>query len=372
MKIKLKNTPEQSELIRHLGAKESSVSLPASEAFAAFLATVIQKVIQQAGTAGVIFTDAPFDEDDNPSYPLDLYYGDDAGLIQIWTQAMAGGIPYNQTESSKELRIQTYRLDTALAIAKKWARKARLDVISKTIERMANEVLIKQERNAWAVVLKALAEANTKINGTYTRHITQSNADDVFIVEDLNQLIVRGRRLNQSYANGTPANEFSKGLTDLFVSPEIKAQVRAFAYQPMNTRSGKVDTSGATSIALPDDVRSNIFNSAGANEIYGINITDLIELGTSQKYNVLFSNFAGGTTYGGASFNSTNDELLIGFDLSKEAFIRPVSTKSDSGGTFTMLPDDQFVSRQDKVGWYGFLEEGRVCIDARAVLGIIV
>jgi len=72
------------------------------------------------------------------------------------------------------------------------------------------------------------------------------------------------------------------------------------------------------------------------------------------------------------AFNPSNDEILVGLDLSKDAFVRPVARNSESGGTFTALPDDQFVARQDKVGFYGSLEEGRVCLDGRAVAGLIV
>ena len=52
--------------------------------------------------------------------------------------------------------------------------------------------------------------------------------------------------------------------------------------------------------------------------------------------------------------------------------MRPGARQADGGGTFTALPDDQFVARQEKTGFYGYLEEGRVCIDARAVVGIAV
>ena len=72
MKLKLKETPEQIELITAMGSKNATASREASEAFAAFLGPVIQEVIQTAGTASHIYCDAPFNEDDNPSYPLDL------------------------------------------------------------------------------------------------------------------------------------------------------------------------------------------------------------------------------------------------------------------------------------------------------------
>ena len=41
-----------------------------------------------------------------------------------------------------------------------------------------------------------------------------------------------------------------------------------------------------------------------------------------------------------------------------------------TGATFTALPDDQFNQRADKLGFYGSLEEARVCVDSRAVVGI--
>jgi len=49
-----------------------------------------------------------------------------------------------------------------------------------------------------------------------------------------------------------------------------------------------------------------------------------------------------------------------------------VSVVSETGATFDAVPDDQFVQRSDKIGFYGSLEEGRGCVDGRAVAGIVV
>ena len=141
---------------------------------------------------------------------------------------------------------------------------------------------------------------------------------------------------------------------------------------------------------MPDSMREDIYRSAGMQEIYGVNLVELIELGGSstggKKYNVLFDSFANttpevvkGINGGGGSISATtsndwataNDEVLVGVDNSKGAFIRPIATQDNaSGGSFTVLPDDQWVQRADKVGFYGFLEEGRVCIDSRAIVGM--
>jgi hypothetical protein len=44
----------------------------------------------------------------------------------------------------------------------------------------------------------------------------------------------------------------------------------------------------------------------------------------------------------------------------------------DSSAEFSIMVDDQFTVRQNKVGYYGKLEEGRVCLDDRALVGIVV
>ena len=387
MKLKLKNTPEQVELVKALGSKNPAIAREASEAFAAFLGPVIQQVLLQAGTASRIYTDAPFNEDDSPSYPLDLYYNEGVGNISVWSQSMAGGLPTSMVSGGQELKIATYRLDAAVGFLKKYARRSRLDVVSKGLERMAQEVLVKQERNAWAVITKALANAVTNNK----KHVTGSTSASVLQVHDFNRLMTLNKRLNESFANGTPDTAYSNGITDLFVSPEMMEQVRAFAYQPMNSRAAMGQSAAAENsngIALPDNLREGIFNAAGAQEIYGVALNELIELGIGKKYNVLFDSIVttdsatgiptggdnGALAYNGSSaFDKANDEILIGVDNSKGAFIRPIATQDNaSGGSFTVLPDDQFTQRADKTGFYGFLEEGRVCIDSRAVVGLVV
>ena len=367
MNLKLKNTPEQVELIKAMGSKNRATAREAQEAFAAFLGPVVRQVLNQAGTAGAVYTDVPFDEDDSPSYPLDLYYNEGDNYVQTWSQSVAGGLPTSAVDGMAELKISTYRLDSAVSFLAKYARRARLDVISKGVERMSQEVLVKQERNAWAVILKALAEASTNS----LTHVVKGTTANEFQLHDLNKLMTRIRRINESFANGTPDPAYSQGVTDLYVSPEIMQNIRSFAYQPMNTRT--VGT--GNDIALPDNVRSDIYNAAGTQEIYGINIVELNEFGVNKKYNTLFDTFAtSGDIDGpaGQDFATGTDEILVGIDNSKGAFVRPIAQNADSGSTFNASPDDQYHARAEKIGFYGALEEGRACIDARAVVGITI
>jgi hypothetical protein len=313
--------------------------------------------LQQANTAAYIYTDVEYDEDDNPSYPLDLFYDQNGKdpYTTIWSQQMAGGLPSSQIAGNAELKIATYKLDSAVSFLKKYARKSRLDVVSKGIERMANEILVKQDRNAWAVVLKGLAEAKGKWGtGSVGANIVTNSTDGPVLLADLNDLITKMKRLNASYANGTPAAAYSKGITDLFVSPEVVANFRAISFTAYKD--------DATFEQVGDGVKDEMWRAGGFGNIFGMSIVDMYEFGTGQKYNTLFGTFHG---------LNAGEEVLVGVDRSTDAFVRPVARNSETGATFTALPDDQYAQRQDKVGFYGGLEEGRVLLDARAIVGLV-
>ena len=363
MRIKLKNTPEQVELVKALGSKNKLTSLEAQEALAAFIAPVAREVLEKAGTANLIYTSDTYNEDDQPSVPLDLYYNEGVDFVQVWQQNIAGGLPTSQVYGVDEMLVSTYRLDSAVSMLKKYARKARLDVVSKTITKMLQEVLVKQERNQWSIALKALAEASSNS----ASHLIAATTANVFQVDDLNRLFTLCRRINASFDGGTPANFSSRGLTDLFISPEILEEVRSFAYEPMNTRAVP-NTDESTAIPLPDAIRQRIFDNAGTPEIYGVMLHEVLEFGTNRVYNNLFDTFYSNTpTFAGAT-----DELILGVDKGRESCLKLVAQNADSGDTATAVPDDQFLSRSEKIGWYLSTEQGNVVLDARSLVGIIV
>lgn len=367
MKITFKNTPEQAELVKAMGSKNPAVSIPAQEVFAANAGMVIQQVILQASTAGVIYEDYEFREDEPQSIPLDLFIGEAAGLLPVWSQNNAGGLPSATVEGSQDLRFSTYQLESAVSFMKKYARYCRLPVIAKALLRMSQEILVKQEVNAYTVALTALAQGLT--NGT--KHTITSSTQNVFSVNDVSRLITLSKRLNQSFSLGTPTGLTSKGLTDLFMSPEIMEQVRAFAFNPMNS----IGSQSTGPVPLPNETRQQIFDAAGAKEIFGITLHELYELGSSRKYNTLFGALAtAGIAAGSGNFADSSDEVILGFDLSASSLIRPVAIDADAGdgGQVVVTPDNQWTNRSDKAGFFSTTTEGRVCLDSRKLLGIVV
>ena len=118
-------------------------------------------------------------------------------------------------------------------------------------------------------------------------------------------------------------------------------------------------------------------------DIWGVTLHELLELGVDRKYNVLFDEIANSIGATGKTFakpdgstdvvfDSATDQILVGVDRSRRSFIRTLAVNAETGGSFNLRPDDQFLARSGKVGFYGGLEEGRVALDSRAVAGIVV
>lgn len=379
MKITLKQTPEQVELVKAMASKNREVAYEAQTALAEFIGPVLAEVVNTAPTVSNMFTSLQFNSDESPSIPLDLYHDiTDEDYIQVWSQSAPGGLPTNQVAPSQsELKFTTYTLDSALSFDKRYASRSRLDVVSKTFTRMAQEVLLKQEKTSATMIMTALANAATNSE----QHVIRSAQANRFLLSDLNKLFTKAKRINTAWNGGTPADRRGRGITDILVSPEIVEEIRGLAYNPVNTKGGDGQAAGnAAGIPGTDTMRDAVFNSAGIPEFYGVSIQEYNEMGVGQKWNTTFDVAAGTTTYadhytsGGAAaaFDGANEEILVGVDLSRESMIRAVATDSESGDEFSLVADDQFATRQSKIGYYGSLEEGRMIIDDRVLLGLIV
>lgn len=381
MKITIKRTDDQLALVKAMGSNNRDEAYEAQAAVADLMGPVINEVIDNAESIGNLFSTMEFGADDNPSIPLDLFYDiTDEDFITVYSQQVAGGLPYSQVfPAHNELKFSTYTLDSAFAFDKKYVRKARLDVVSKTFTRMAQEILLKQEKTAFNVLAAALVRGDTKIGNAGTaafgNHIIGSTTEDQFTLNDFNRLITRCKRISASFSGGTPVGGAKVGVTDIMVSPEMIQELRAMAYEPINTRQAP---SGTSSIAGTDEFRNQLYAAAGLPSFYGINIIEILELGVGQRFNKIFDAIVtanSATIIGGGNsgtFSQASDEILIGVDRSRDALVRPTVLDEDSPSSFSILVDDQFSVRQNKVGYYGKLEEGRVCLDDRSLVGIVV
>jgi hypothetical protein len=378
MKITLKKTPEQVELVKAMASKNRDVAYQAQVALAEFIGPVLAKVINQAPTLSNLFSNFAFSADESPSIPMDLYYDiTDEDYVTVWSQSVPGGLPTNTvTPIGGEMKFTTYRLDSAVDFDKRYAQRSRMDVISKSFTRVAQEILLKQERNSATLLLGALAEAKTKGRSHIIASANVGDGSSRLILDDFNKLLTLGKRINTAWTGGTPEGGIGgRGVTDLIVSPEVVQGLREMAYNPINTRGDVTD------ITATDSMREGIYNNGGIPEFYGINIMELQEMGKGQRFNKLFAALdddatrhisdSNGTKSAGA-FSDDDHEIIIGLDKRVDSLLRAVATDSETSSEFSLLADDQYSVRQSKIGYYGSIEEGRMIIDNRALFGLIV
>lgn len=374
MQIILKDTPDQVALIKAMSSKDRDTQYEAKAAVATLVGPILAQVINEAPTISNFYRRMPFKADENPSIPLDLFHDiTDLDFIRIHSQTVAGGLSSSELfPAHDELKFKTYSLDSAWSFDKRYAKMARLDVVSKIFTRMAQEFMFKQEKTAVNQLLGALIAADTKVNGTAAagNHVIRTATANVLSIVDFNKLMTLSKRLWTSFAGGTPSTGVRVGATDLIISPEMVEEIRAMAYQPVNTRAVP-DTAESTAIPATDEMRNKILNSAGMPSIFNISLIELLELGVGQRYNLIFDkiNVAKSSP---VTFTQASDEIMIGIDRAKsDALIRPVLIDEDASSEVSVMVDDQFVDRSKKTGFYAELNEGRIILEDRVLVGLI-
>lgn len=384
LKVDLKRTDKQVALIKQLGSRNRTESLAAAEAIAQIVQEPLLQVIEQAPVISNLFEGITYARGTPPSLPLATFFDvRQRNYLQTWTQTQPGGNGSNFVQGASEIFAQVYDLWSAASLNKNYAEAANLRVVAATLERLAQEILIKRNNNAASILMNALATSVIDGNASNTNagnyQVYRANTQGVFQLDDFNQIMTKYRRIVSSWVGGTPVG-IRASISDLLGSPEWMAQIRSIAYQPQNTR-GVPDSAESTVLGAPDSVRESIFKAAGNPELFGITLQEYNEFGlyvaaTNQGvYNQLFSTYAGSTAYAGyggvgsAVFAPTTEQLVIGLNTAMFDLVR--LSETGESGTYEVQADDSFTLRSGKVGWTSHIREGFLSVDNRAKLGWI-
>lgn len=381
LKMKIERTPAQIALAHQLGSKTSKAdSIAAAEAIATVVSQPLLKVIQQAPVFSNFYSRETYGPDEAPTIPLTPLFDVRApGYMLVWSASAPGGLATNHMQGANDLVVQTRNYNGAADVDKKWVRsqQPRLNVISDALTRLAQEVLIKENRDATTVLMASLANSFVDGNNANTApanyQIVRSATAGVFQLDDFNTMMIKYRRMISSWLGGTPGIA-RPNLTDLCGSPEWMGQLRSIAYQPQNTR-GVPNSDESTALAAPDAVRNDVFNKAGIPSMFGIDFHEFNELGVGQIYNNLFATYATGTYVGNGgvgstTFNSASEQVVIGLNLDWFDLVSLTQT-DEAGSEWSLIADDQYPLRSDKIGWYGSKNSGYVSVDNRGKLGLV-
>ena len=228
--------------------------------------------------------------------------------------------------------------------------------------------------------MTSLAGASIKTSPLFEdKQIFRTAVADTVLLDDFNKLMTLAKRINTSWIGGTPTTR-TRGITDIVCSPEVVGSIRAMAYNPVNTTAALGEAAAAENsngLAAPEQLRSELYQNAGLDSFMGVNILEFNEMGKGQKFNTIFDTAAGSATYktfGGArnaAFDGASDEIIVGVDRTRDSLMRVIATDPDSNSEMNLIADDQYSVRQNKIGYYGQIEEGRVVLDNRVLLGLI-
>lgn len=372
MKITLERNKENVQLLKLMADRSPSKAIEAREAFAAFITPAIQTVIEQAPVISNLYRKFTYDWSTPPFINLDLYFDiKEKNFVRVWSQQEAGGLATNQSSPISKLPVMTYELASAVFFYLENLRAANIDVVAKTLERMAQEFLVKQEINAVSPLMAAAAQAQATINGVATYQVYRSSTQGQVVPTDFYKLMTLMSRVNSSWVGGTPTSNV-RSITDFVGSPEFLEQVRIMAFEPLQTRLATTYP-----MAGPEKFRDEIYENAGNPSFAGVNIINVYEMGKGFAYNTIFSNYAGSNAYAGyagsgtAVFSNTTEQVTLGIDSRQDFLVNLSEADADTGNTLTVSLDDQFLRRSEKVGYYGKLREGRVVLDARNIVSLI-
>ena len=376
MKIKLKEKPEQIALIKAMGSSDEETSQKAMKVFANLVGPLAKKVLDETNIVDCLYDTISVGEFEPRTIPLDDFYNiDKPDYVRVTFSSQPGDLAYSQLTGADDIPFTTFTLTSAIAMYRKYLKAGRIQHAENGIRKMLNEVRFKMKRQGIQPILDSVANAQT--NGKF--HVTRSHVANQFTLADFNRLETLAARIITSALGGTPNNSGARGITDLLMSPEMVEQIRAIAYEPMNTR-GAPNSDESTAIPAPDSVRESVYSAAGIPSIYGTSIIQMIEMGVGQDFNTIFDGFAGSNAYpdnAGSStavFDGANEEFILGINRSVDVngLIKVEISDSESGATFNALPDNQFVAREGKVGFYGSVEAGYLAVEPRNLFAIIV
>lgn len=377
MKITLKNSQDTVELIQAMASRDPLVRMEAQTAFAEFMGKVMAEAMANANTIGNLYSTLSYRSNTSPSIPLDLYADiTDVGYLNVWSQHQAGGLGTNEVRpTQQEMYVDTYNINSAISFDKKHAQNSRLDVISKSMTKLMQEILFIETNFAIGPIMNAVAAAST--NGQ--AHIFRTAVSGRFLISDLSNMLTRFKRINTSWIKGTPTGTVGKP-TDVLLSPEAAEELRSMAYNAINTKTAPQSGAVKDGIAAPESIRAQMFDSTGIPTFFGIGFIELNEMGKNQRFNTVFDVAAGSTAYtdyvGGqsATFDGTASELMLAVDRSRDSIIRLVETDAESGSEFTLTPDNQFevYNRTNKIGYFGQETEGRLILDNRSLGGVLL
>ena len=324
-------TDEFIALLKQSGDSDINTAQAAQREFAKALELPLRKGVLAGDVLGNIFETISVEAGSSTEFPLDLISPGMEGEHIAYTNPGHGRIPERAVESDYVM-IPTYSITSSIDYLLRYAREARWDIVGRAMQVLEAGFTKKLNDDGWHTLLAAGVDRNILVyDGDATRGMFSKR------LVSLMQTVMRRN------AGGNTGSANRGRLTDLYVSPEALEDVR-------NWGLDQVD----------EVTRREIYtaNEGGApiTRIFGVNLHDLDELGEGQEYQVFFEGDLAGDLQG------SDDELVVGLDQSaNDSFVMPVKEQ-------LQVYEDPTLHRQQRAGYYGWMEMGFGVLDNRRII----
>ena len=317
-------------LYKDTGSNDTNKAYAAQTEFAQALTTPLREGVLVGNILGDIFETIQVEPGSTTEYPLDLISPGLEGEHVAYTNPGHGRIPERAVESHYVM-IPTYSITSSIDYLLRYAREARWDVAARASQVMQAGFVKKMNDDGWHTLLAAGVDRNILVY--------DGDATAGFFTKRLVSLMQTVMRRN---AGGNTGSANRGRLTDLYLSPEALEDVRNWGFSEIS-----------------DQDRSRIYNTTGegpVTNVFGVALHDLDELGEGQEYQNFFTGALGGAV------EASDLELVIGLDQgTNDSFIMP---QKEALQVFT----DPMLHRQQRVGYYGWMELGFGVLDNRRII----
>lgn len=324
-----KPTPEMTKFLRSAGDSNFELAKAAQYELAMALQEPLREGIQSGDiVTNGIFTPEVLAPDAAPEYALSfLAPGTEKDFI-AYTIPTHGMIPQRRVEGDYVM-VPTYMIGNGIDAPLKYIRSARWGVVEKMAEVLKGGIVAKINDDGFHVLLAAAADRNIMVYDS-----------DAAVGQLTKRLITIMKIIERRNGGGNTTSAGRFQLTDLYMSPENQGDIANWGVDMLDEFSR----------------REVMQNDGVLTRLFGVNLHVLDELGSGNTYQDYFTNTLGG------ALASTDEELLIGLDLSRNnSFVMPIKEELS-------VFEDPTLHRQGLMGFYCRMELGLAILDSRTVL----
>ncbi len=324
-----KPSDELTALLVKTGDNDRGVALAAQRELAKALEGPLREGVLEGDIISEIFTPIDFKPGAATEFPLDLLVPGTERDFSAYTIPNHGRIPERHIEGDFVM-VPTYDVGSSIDWLLKFARDSRWDIVGKAMAILEATFTRKNNIDGWQTIIAAAVDRNIVVYdsvasaGAFTKRLIS-----------LMQLSMRRS------GGGNTASLNPIQLTDVFISPE-----------------GLEDMRGWLLTDVDDVTRRQIFQGTkfgGIQNIYGVDLHELLELGVGQAFQQYFTQLGG-------TMGASDEEIVIGMDLSNpETFVNPVRQEVE-------VFEDETLHRQRRAGFYGWGEHGFAVLDSRRII----